>query len=498
MLFINEKSITKWQPLNKTKGIVCFFIFFSLSIMSLISFINPSSGSEFDEELSKNRIIIPDNFNFTGAIRTHYQSEEDYLKFVQFGSDDDVNAYGLALANLTLGLVKKEPVFILNARSLFRISNKISDKIREKEFSLHGIRYTDNLLSNGFKDILVDNITFEPITIEKQKPQVKKFNKIIIGKSSIKIKKGSKIKTQVDRVTRDWLSAYRIDSPPWQFSKNKLVPWHEGEKIKEILDAVEAEVSIVWGTKAIKIDNKWYAPDAEGIYRFRISEDKVYNYPTNIILDERTLFINDTHGINTIAWDSLDADLVVGCGDLDGKIEAAYYLANKGVNVYMPTDRFIGMLIGVKTKGNIIGSAPVKKTFDGAVIGDQPISIDINETIMVTNATGGYPIQYYDAPYLYFKELERYIGRSLKIMTVEIDEYGRADKIIERAQKEKVRVIGTRVTSKEEYEAVSRWLRVDKSHRAILFHSAVYPEGYKLFFEFPTQTTFGDINIFFE
>jgi len=83
-------------------------------------------------------------------------------------------------------------------------------------------------------------------------------------------------------------------------------------------------------------------------------------------------------------------------------------------------------------------------------------------------------------------------------MTVEIDEYGRADKIIERAQKEKVRAIGTRVTSKEEYKAVSRWLRVDKSHRAILFHSAVYPEGYKLFFEFPTQTTFGDINIFFE
>jgi hypothetical protein len=497
-LFINEKSITKWQPINKTKGIVCFFIFFSLSIMSLISFITPSSGSEFDEDLSKNRIIIPDNFNFTGAIRTLYKSEEDYLKVVKFGSDDDVNAYGLALANLMLGLVKKDPVFILNARSLFRISNKISDKIREKELSLHGIHYTDNLLSNGFKDILVDNITFEPITIEKQKPQVKKFNKIIIGKSSIKIKKGSKIKTQVDRVTRDWLSAYRIDSPPWQFSKNKLVPYHEGKKIKEILDAVDAEVSIVWGTRAKKIANKWYAPDAEGIYRFRIAEDKIYNYPTNIILDEQTLFINDTHGINTIAWDSLDTDLVVGCGDLDGKIEAAYYLANKGVNVYMPTDRFIGTLIGVKTKGTIIGSAPVKKTSDGAVIGDQPISIDINEPIMVTNAEDGYPIQYYDAPYRYFKELEKYIGRSLKIMTVEIDEYGKADKIIERAQKENVRVIGTRVASKEEYEAVSGWLRVDKSHRAILFHSAVYPEGYKLFFEFPTQTTFGDINIFFE
>jgi hypothetical protein len=417
---------------------------------------------------------------------------------VQFGSDDDLNTYGLALANLTLGLVKKEPVLILNARSLFRISNNISDKMKEKEFSRYGIRYADNLLLEGFKNIFVDKITFQPITIERQHHADRKFHKIIIGKSSIKIKKGSKIKTQVDRVTRDWLSAYRIDSPPWQFRRSRLVPWHEGEKIKEILDAVDAEVTIVWGTRAKKIDNRWYAPDAEGIYRFRISEDKVYNYPTNIILDEQTLYINDTHGINTIAWDSTDADLVVGCGDLDGKIEAAYYLASKGVNVYMPTDRFIAMLIGVKTKGTIIGSAPVKKTLDGAVIGDQPISIDIDETIMVTNARGGYPLQYYDAPYLYFKELERYLGRPLRIMTVEIDEYGRAGKIIEIAQEEKVSVIAMKVTSGEEHEAVSRWLRDDKSHRAILFHSAVYPEGYKLFFEFPDQTTFGDITISLE
>lgn len=474
--------------------------------MSLISFINPSSCSESDEELSedrivtpgKNRIVIPEKFDFTDAIKAHYPSEEEYLKFVTFSAQDDVNAYGLALANLTLGLIKKDPLFILNAGSLFRISNKTSRNSREEEFSLHGIRYTDNLLSGGFGDILDKRITFEPITIERQQPQVKQFQKIIIGKSLIKIKKGSKIKTQVDRVTRDWLSAYLISNPPWQFSQDKYVPWHEGRKIREILDAVEADVSVVWGTRAKKIENKWYAPDAEGIYRFRVSEDKIYNYPTNILIDAQTVLINDTHGINTIAWDSLDADLVVGCGDLDGKMEAAYYLAGKGVDVYMPTDRFIAMLIGVKTKGTIIGSAPVRKTADGAVIGNQPVSVDTDEPIMVTNATGGYPMQYYDAPYRYFTELARYTGRPLKIVPVEINEYGRADKLVERAQREKVKVIGTRIISKEEYEAVSRWLKADKTHRAVLFHSAVYPDGYKLFFEFPAQTTFGDINIFYE
>ncbi len=254
----------------------------------------------------------------------------------------------------------------------------------------------------------------------------------------------------------------------------------------------------MWGTKAKKINNRWYAPDAEGIYRFVISEDKVYNYPTGLIADAETVYINDTHGINALAWDAVDANLVVGCGDLDGKVEAAYYLASKGVNVYMPTDRFISMLIGIKTKGTIIGSAPVKKTPDGAVIGNQPISIGINEAIMVTNTSAGYPLQYYDTPYRYFTDLEKHIGKKLNIMPIDITEYGKADKLVMRAKRAGVKVIGIRVASKEEYDAVSWFLRTNKSHRAVLFHSAVYPEGYRLFFEYPKQTTFGDINIGFE
>ncbi len=480
----------------KRKHVVLNMFFF------LLVFILSGSlafSSEAKTDLPKSGFVLPAGFDFKVAVKNTYKSPEDYFKHFKQESPDNGNAYGLALAKLTLGLVKDDPTAILGAKYLFTVSANASENIKEKELSLLGMRYTDNLLSNkGFKDDSGEKSVLEIIHIEKQKPTIKNFKKIIIGKSYIKIPKGAKIKTQVDRVTRDWLSAYNISSPPWDLKKEKIVPWHEGEKIREILKLTDAKVIPVWGTKAKKIDNRWYAPDAKGVFRFKISEDKIYNYPSTIIINENNVIMNDTHGINAIAWDSLDADLVLGCGDLDGKVQAAYYLASSGVNVYMPTDRFVSMLIGTKTKGTIIGSAPIKKAPDGAVIGGQPISIDINEPIMVTNTTKGYPVQYYDTPYLYFRELEKYIGRPLRIMPVEINEYGRADKLVIRADRIGAKVIGIRVASEEEYKAVRWWLNSDKSKRAILFHSAVYPEGYRLFFEFPNQTTFGDINIVLE
>ncbi len=207
------------------------------------------------------------------------------------------------------------------------------------------------------------------------------------------MKKDSKIKTQTDGVIRDWLQAFNIKSAPRAFSEKDAAPWHEGKKAKELADLTGAKVFPVWGTRAKKIGESWYAPDADGIYRFEISEDKVEHFPTTIVIDDRTAIINDTHGISAIAWNSLDADVVIGCGDHKGKIEAAYYLADSGVNVYVPTDRFLNTLIGTHTKGAIIGSAPVKKTAEGAVIGDQPIAIDINEPIVVSTTKGHYPLQ---------------------------------------------------------------------------------------------------------
>lgn len=447
----------------------------------------------------KLKIVLPVGFDFTSVIKNNYNSIDEFLKY----KIEDFNAespYGLALANLTYGLVKNDPFYILEAKSLFASSYNISTDLKEKELSHLGFQYTENLISGEYKKGFNTNDTLEPIHIEKNKLLTKDFKKIIIGKTAIRLKKNSTIiKTQVDRVTRDWLLAYNFKNPPWEFNKEHIVPWHEGEKIKEIIDYTDSNnLYIIWGTKAKRFGNNWYAPDADGIYRFMLTDDKIYNYPTNIIIDDQNVIINDTHGINVIAWDSINADLVLGCGDFEGKTDAAYYLAEKGVNVYMPTDRFIGTLIGTHTKGTIIGSAPIKKSTDGAVIGDQPISIDINEPIVVSNSDGGYPLQYYDAPYRYFKELERYTGKTMNIIPVNITEYGKGSVVVEEAKKIGSKLIGLRVWGKEEHDSVYSWLREDKTNRAVLFHSVIYPEGYRLFFEFPGQTSFGDINIYFE
>ncbi|HJX36680.1 MAG TPA: hypothetical protein VJ280_06950, partial [Dehalococcoidales bacterium] len=268
--------------------------------------------------------------------------------------------------------------------------------------------------------------------------------------------------------------------------------WHEGKKIRELVGLTKAKAVSVTGTKAKRIGDAWYAPDAKGIYRFKISEDKIYNFPTNFVLDDKNVIVNDTHGISALAWDALDANLVIGCGDSQGKMDAAFYLAEQGVNVYAPTDRYIGQLIGADTKGIVIGSAPVKKRGHQAIIGDQPVSIDPEETIVVSNTQGHYPLQYYDAPYRYFKALAEYIQKPLKIVPVEVKEYGKADVVIAEARKTGAQVIGIRVWGKQEHDAVAAWLTENSNHRAVLFHSAVYPEGYKLFFEFPKQTSFGD------
>jgi hypothetical protein len=54
------------------------------------------------------------------------------------------------------------------------------------------------------------------------------------------------------------------------------------------------------------------------------------------------------------------------------------------------------------------------------------------------------------------------------------------------------------VSTKEEHDEVYSWLQEDRTHRALLFHSAPYEDGYRLFFEFPEQTSFGDIKIYTE
>ncbi|MHC4664860.1 MAG: hypothetical protein ACYS9T_02750 [Planctomycetota bacterium] len=445
-------------------------------------------------------IIWPTDFDFTSSIKEEGYSLEEfsqsYLNNIVYSQVEDT--YGLALANLTLGLVKKDPYYIVIARSLFAANYEISKDPKEKRLSELSLKYAENILSGRYIGGQPAKDTVEPVEVKKYSPSKKDFRKIIIGKSAIRVNRNSKIKVQADRVTRDWLMAYNIKSSPWAFSIEHVAEWHEGQKIKELVDITGAKVFPVTGTIVKRFGWNWFAPDAEGTFRFEIAEDKVLFFPSTILIDDQTAIINDTHGINALAWDSLDADLVVGCGDSRGKMDAAYYLADRGVNVYVPTDRLIGTLIGTNTKGIIVGSAPVKETENGAIIGDQPIAFDVNEPVVVSHTEGRYPLQYYDTPYRYFKELERYIGKPMKIMPVDVVEYGKAGVVVDEARKVGAKLIGIRVKSKHEHDALYSWLKEDRGNRVVLFHTAVYPDGYRLFFEFPQQTSFGDIRPEFE
>ncbi len=439
-------------------------------------------------------------FDFEEAIHAESLSTVDFVKRYRAAIADAgaTNVYGLALANLALGLLEEDVSNIWSARVLFAAAQAQSSDPKERRIAEKAVKYTDSILSGEYRKESITTDVVHHIDIGPATPAPATFSKIIIGRSALHVTRNAKIKTQVDRVIRDWLTGYNATQPPWPFSASNAVPWHEGTKLRELVALTGASVTPVWGTKVRKFGNSWFAPDAEGVYRFELAEDKVLEFPTTIVLDDGDAIINDTHGISAIAWDSLDADLVLGCGDHRGKVDAAYYLAQKGVNVYMPTDRFLSLLMGVPTKAAIIGSAPVKPSADGAVIGDQPIAIDVAEPIVVCTATNVYPLRYYDTADRYFRTLATYAGRSLNITTIEVTRYGQGSGIVNEARKRGAKVIGARVISKAEHDVVAAWLKEDTSHRIVLFHSAVYPAGYRLFFEFPRQTAFGDIHPQFE
>jgi hypothetical protein len=113
--------------------------------------------------------------------------------------------------------------------------------------------------------------------------------------------------------------------------------------------------------------------------------------------------------------------------------------------------------------------------------------IDINEPIVVSNASQRDPLWYYDTPYRYFNLLRDYVRKPLKITDVQVTEYGKATNVVDAARQAGARVLGIRVKSQQEYDAVSAWLKEDSARRAVLFHTAGYSPGYKLFAEFPPR-----------
>jgi hypothetical protein len=73
-----------------------------------------------------------------------------------------------------------------------------------------------------------------------------------------------------------------------------------------------------------------------------------------------------------------------------------------------------------------------------------------------------------------------------------VDGPGESYRVVQEAEAQQASVIAVRVETEEDYGPVAEWLAGSPHRRAVLFHTAPYPAGYRLFEEFPGQTTFGD------
>jgi hypothetical protein len=335
---------------------------------------------------------------------------------------------------------------------------------------------------------------------------------MILGESTTVLTPGMRIGAQVERVYRDWLAEEfgGEHSFTWDVSMSPAaVPivrdpgnraYHEGALVEAIQGVADVKVIPLFGTLIARNpaasdpdgEGQWYAPDENGIFRFKVLMDKV-QYPTTHTFGD-VGWITDTHGISALVSQALEykTQLVIGCGDSEGKVKAAYYLAQRGVNVVFPGDRFEDMLIGYKGKGGLIGTAPVKRVDGVAVLGHQPVKFSLSELIVAEDTSTLYPNQYYDAPARYFRQLSKFAP--LNVAYIKVDNENQLNKVLDRAAS----VVAVRIRTDKEDGLLRWWLLKSPKNRAILFHSGLYPYAQGLFRDFPSQVTFGDLHPRFE
>jgi len=321
-----------------------------------------------------------------------------------------------------------------------------------------------------------------------------------IGNTTLVLEAGDLLVTQADRVTRDWLSA-QIQSPHSQdllrvFSEKYFledvyeeVGWHEGARVSEIRSQGIRHY-VATGNIAKKFGDKWYAADENGIFRFEILPDKI-DYPTTRFLRDDIAVMIDTHGISTLVEEAirLNATAVLGCCDAPGKVQAADYLASKGIKVICPTDRFLPELLYSPNSANVIGSAPIDAENGKVIIGNRPLKLDDKIVAMSVPDYSQYAIQYYDTPSRFFDDA------GIATIKVNITDFGQMAKVINMAEDTGSHMIAVRVYNEDDYANVKAWLEESKDNKAILFHSIAYPYGYMLFRDYPGQTSFQDLGV---
>jgi hypothetical protein len=341
--------------------------------------------------------------------------------------------------------------------------------------------------------------SFEHIKLtESFMPVEKGVQNFAIGGSSFFVDREDILVSQVDRVTRDWLSS-QLQHPE---SSNLLtifsegydveeIGWHEGGRITKYIESTNLTHKTAVGTVVRKINGTWYAPNEKGVFMFEVPIDKV-QYPTTRFYNENLALIIDTHGVNMLVKQAIEqnASVVMGCCDHPGKIAAALYLNSKGIKVICNTDKYLPLAIG--QTNTTLGSVPFYESGDKIQFGAQTVEINVKEKIVVMNATDSYGLSYYSTPSLYFSTLQRKTTLPLDLIYVTISDYEQMNTVVNVAMQEGASVIAARVYDQSDYLALSKWLDSSQTNRVILFHSEPYPYGYKLLREYTFQVSFDD------
>lgn len=336
-------------------------------------------------------------------------------------------------------------------------------------------------------------------------PALEKTNASVmtIGESAVTLDASSVVVSQDDRVYRDWLSG-QINNPygpellvtfseRLSYNESELLPeigWHEGGRIKE-LKKVNLTLKVAVGTLVARKDGRWFAVDDAGVFRFEVPIDKI-SYPTTRFLRKDLAVIIDTHGVNMLVEQALrdNATAVIACCDHPGKIYAAQYLSERNVSVICYPDKYDYLALGHNL--SMVGSPP-QKVGEKAVIGGRPMNITRDDVIVAVNASDtAYALWYYQTPASYFSAITQ--AMPLNVTYVSLDDFGEMSKVTAVARTINATILAARVFNSDDYDEVKRWLDEDEKRKIILFHSAPYPYGQKIFDEYPTRSSFDDPN----
>lgn len=343
----------------------------------------------------------------------------------------------------------------------------------------------------GYKSPILPNLTKTNATT------------VTIGTTTITLNSTSTIVSQDDRVYRDWLGG-QMENPygprvlvtfseRLSYNQSELLPeigWHEGGRIRELKKINLTHIPAV-GTLVARQGNRWFAVDGNGTFSFEVPKDKLY-YPTTRFLRRDLAVIIDSHGVNMVVEQAVryNATAVVSDCDHPGKVYAAQYLSNHGISVICLPDKYVYLALGHGL--SLAGSPPIIIKDGQAIVGNRPIKITTQDVIVAVNSTDtAYALWYYQTPASYMSALSQAIA--LNISYVTLDQFGQMENVTQKAREVGATVLATRVFNSQDYNAVKSWLDENPSRKVILFHSASYPYGQKIFREY-TRATFDDPN----